>query len=241
MQKSHENQLLKGDRNTDYFHRIVNGRRRRNTIFSLSCGDEVIEGTNNLLKHATEFYKDLFRPAAGNICKMRENMWDSNEKLTYIDNFILSRQFSETEIKNSVFSMKPNKAPGPDNIPIEFYRFFRFQPNSSSTQIPLFLQSLQVVHSFYEGEYHPRTYLFLTLRFLRLFRIRKEEIGFLVMTNKKQQNLAIFNLIPSRYLCSKPLLAIFYFINRVFNFSFHLYVWQLSRCYLESIHLVMSK
>ena len=69
MQKSHENWLLKGDRNADYFHRIVNGRRRRNTIFSLSCGDEMIEGTKNLLKHATEFYKDLFGPGARNLCK----------------------------------------------------------------------------------------------------------------------------------------------------------------------------
>ena len=33
MQKSHENWLLKGDRNTEYFHRIVNGRMWRNIIF----------------------------------------------------------------------------------------------------------------------------------------------------------------------------------------------------------------
>uniref|UniRef100_A0A453QLB1 Reverse transcriptase domain-containing protein n=1 Tax=Aegilops tauschii subsp. strangulata TaxID=200361 RepID=A0A453QLB1_AEGTS len=122
MQKSHENWLLKGDRNTDYFHRIVNGRRRRNTIFSLSCGDEMIEGTKNLLNHATKFYKDLFGPASGNLCKLKEDMSESNEKLTDIDNFILTRPFSETEIKNALFSMKPNKAPGPDNIPIEFFQ-----------------------------------------------------------------------------------------------------------------------
>ena len=88
MQKSHEKWLLKGDRNTDYFHRLVNGRRRRNTIFSLSCGDEMIEGTKNLLKHATEFYKELFGPAAGNLCRLKENMWEPNEKLSNIDNFI---------------------------------------------------------------------------------------------------------------------------------------------------------
>ena len=50
LQISHENWLLKGDRNTEYFHRIVNGRRRRNTIFSLSYGDTVIEGAKNLLE-----------------------------------------------------------------------------------------------------------------------------------------------------------------------------------------------
>ena len=122
MQKSHENWLLKGDRNTDYFHRIVNGRRRRNTIFSLSYGDVIIEGNNNLLEHATNFYKELFGPAVGNLCKMKEDMWESREKLSDIDNFILTRPFSETEVKNALFSMKPNKAPGPDNIPIEFFQ-----------------------------------------------------------------------------------------------------------------------
>ena len=122
MQKSHANWLLKGDRNTEYFHRIVNGRRRRNTIFSLSCGDEVIEGSSNLFKHATEFYKELFGPASGNLCRLKENMWEPNEKLSNIDNFILTRPFSETEIKNALFSMKKNKAPGPDNMPIEFFQ-----------------------------------------------------------------------------------------------------------------------
>uniref|UniRef100_A0A452XZ01 Uncharacterized protein n=1 Tax=Aegilops tauschii subsp. strangulata TaxID=200361 RepID=A0A452XZ01_AEGTS len=76
----------------------------------------MIEGTKNLLKHATKFYKDLFGPASGNLCKLKEDMWESNEKLTDIDNFILTRPFSETEIKNALFSMKPNKAPGPVNI-----------------------------------------------------------------------------------------------------------------------------
>lgn len=122
LQKSHENWLLKGDRNTDYFHSIVNGRRRRNTIFSLSCGDTVIEGNKNLLKHATDFYRDLFGPENGNMCKMDDLIWGPHEKLSDIDNFILTRPFSDTEIKHALFSMKPNKAPGPDNIPIEFFQ-----------------------------------------------------------------------------------------------------------------------
>lgn len=42
--RSHERLLHKGDNNTDYFHRITNGRRRRNTIVSLMDGDQIIEG-----------------------------------------------------------------------------------------------------------------------------------------------------------------------------------------------------
>jgi hypothetical protein len=54
--RSHENWLHKGDLNTDYFHRVANGRRK-NTILSLNNKDSVIEGDENLLKHATNYYK----------------------------------------------------------------------------------------------------------------------------------------------------------------------------------------
>lgn len=49
-------------------------------------------------------------------------MWEPCDKLEDIDNFILTRPFSDTEIKNYLFSMRPNKAAGPDNIPIEFFQ-----------------------------------------------------------------------------------------------------------------------
>lgn len=38
------------------------------------------------------------------------------------DNETIARPFDMEEIKTTLFSMKPNKAPGPDNIPIEFYQ-----------------------------------------------------------------------------------------------------------------------
>ena len=38
LQQSHERWLLKGDLNTDYYHKIANGRKRKNTIHSLKAG-----------------------------------------------------------------------------------------------------------------------------------------------------------------------------------------------------------
>jgi hypothetical protein len=52
--------LLKGDNNTSYFHKIANGRRRKNTVISLENDGEQIEGDENLLKHATKYYTTLF-------------------------------------------------------------------------------------------------------------------------------------------------------------------------------------
>jgi hypothetical protein len=61
-QRSREQWLLKGDNNTEYFHRCANGQKRKRTIFSLQNGLETVQGTPDLLAHATSFYKDLFGP-----------------------------------------------------------------------------------------------------------------------------------------------------------------------------------
>jgi hypothetical protein len=50
---------LNGDNNTSYFHKIANGRKRKNIVLSLKKDGEII-GDENLLKHATEYYTNLF-------------------------------------------------------------------------------------------------------------------------------------------------------------------------------------
>ena len=120
--RAHEKWLHKGDNNTDYFHRIANGRKRKNTIISLLDGDQSIEGDDNLIKHATSYYKDLFCPAPGNTFPLDNNLWKEGEKVSSADNDFLCRPFSENEIKDALFSMERNKAAGPDNIPTEFFQ-----------------------------------------------------------------------------------------------------------------------
>lgn len=44
LQLSNAKRLLKGDRNTAFHHRVVNRRKRKNTIVSLSDGENIIEG-----------------------------------------------------------------------------------------------------------------------------------------------------------------------------------------------------
>jgi hypothetical protein len=56
--RCHEQWLLNGDNNTSYFHKIANGRRKM-TIVSLENDVVVIEGDDNLLQHATDYYTNL--------------------------------------------------------------------------------------------------------------------------------------------------------------------------------------
>jgi hypothetical protein len=121
-QRSHSRWLLHGDQNTSYFHRIANGRKRKKTIHSLDNDGIVIEGTKNLLQHATDYYKNLFGPAPGNLFPISPNLWSAAETLTVDDNIDLTRPFSMEEVKNALFEMDVNRAPGPDEIPSEFYQ-----------------------------------------------------------------------------------------------------------------------
>ena len=118
--RSHEKWLHEGDNNTEYFHRIANGRKRKSNIVSFKDGDEIIEGTPNLLKHATDFYKNLFGPESGNPFPLAEDLWDRDELVSESDNELLTGPFSKKEIKDALFQMEKNKAAGPDSIPVEF-------------------------------------------------------------------------------------------------------------------------
>ena len=119
--RAHATWLHQGDHNTKFFHRTVNNRKRRNIIISLKDGESTIEGSSNLINHATDFYKNIFGLASGNIVPLSDELWDANEKVSEEDNIYLTKPFSETEIKAALFQMDKNKAAGPDKTPIEFF------------------------------------------------------------------------------------------------------------------------
>ena len=49
-------------------------------------------------------------------------IWDHCEKIGDLENAKLCEPFIEEEIREALFQMEKNKAPGPDKIPIEFYQ-----------------------------------------------------------------------------------------------------------------------
>jgi hypothetical protein len=73
--RCYENWLLKGDNNTEFFHRVANGRRRKQSIFFLEYGANHITWTENLVKHATSYYKSLFGPREGIAFNLDPNLW----------------------------------------------------------------------------------------------------------------------------------------------------------------------
>jgi hypothetical protein len=111
-QRSREKWLLQGDINTSFFHRISNGCKRKRTIFSMSDGENTIQGTNDLLNHATDFYKNLFGPAVDSGIRLEEQIWNTDEIINPEEREIMDRTFSEEEIKIAIDLMESNKAAG---------------------------------------------------------------------------------------------------------------------------------
>ena len=86
--------------------------------------DGVIEGQNNLKTYITQFYKELFGEPGNSHFSLDEEWIQDIPQVTREENNILSRPFSEKEIKDAIFQMERNKAPGPDGFPAEFYQKF---------------------------------------------------------------------------------------------------------------------
>lgn len=87
--------LLKGDCNTAFFHKIANGKKRKNTIFSLKHNDQIIEGDDALVDHATSFYKELFGPFAPSGIHLDPGCWDPDELVTSQENEELKNYFQK--------------------------------------------------------------------------------------------------------------------------------------------------
>jgi hypothetical protein len=113
---------LRGYNNTEFYHHVANGKKRKQTIFSMKCGDENIIGAEALLVHANEYYKTFFGPGMGNAFALDPSLWQDGDGVTRQENVVLTQPFSEEELRHALNQMDKNKASGTDEIHIEFYQ-----------------------------------------------------------------------------------------------------------------------
>jgi hypothetical protein len=123
-QRAKTTKILKGDNNTKYFQMVANGKRRKTRIFRLEQEEGIVEGEEHLNKYITNYYKGLFGESKCNNLSLNESMVEDIPQVTPLENEFLEVEFSEKEVREAVFQMKHNKAPGPDGFPVEFYQVF---------------------------------------------------------------------------------------------------------------------
>jgi hypothetical protein len=74
--------LLQGDSNIEYFHRFANGKKRKNMIFQIEKGDEILLLEKEILTHATDYNKTMFGHAEKPIFSIDPDCWSQEERVT---------------------------------------------------------------------------------------------------------------------------------------------------------------
>ena len=109
--------LLEGDANTRFFHLVANVKHRKQHIYKLENDQGTIVGDEGLKSHITNYYKNLFgQPELYEITLMENHILDIPQ-VSLEENDILISPFTESEVRDAVFQMEHNKAPGPDGFP----------------------------------------------------------------------------------------------------------------------------
>jgi hypothetical protein len=121
MQRAMEREIKGEDRNTSYFHVVANQRRRKTTIHSLDGPEGTTESTEEIVKVATNFYKDLFKYEFRPNIHLDNELFVEGEKVGSEENEALEARFSEEEIRKVVFESYSDGAPGPDGLSFMFY------------------------------------------------------------------------------------------------------------------------
>ncbi|XP_019168818.1 PREDICTED: uncharacterized protein LOC109164726 [Ipomoea nil] len=120
-QRSREDWITSGDRNTAYYHAAATVRRARNRVARLLDNNGTwITNDSELKDHIQHFYINLFTDcrevAEGQLLEARF------PRLRRIDWTIFNREVTKEEVHEAVYDMKPFKAPGPDGLPAGFYQ-----------------------------------------------------------------------------------------------------------------------
>jgi hypothetical protein len=103
---------------------VANGKNRKSRIFQLEEGDQIIKGNEPLKSYTTNYYKSLFGPSDGGQFSLDNDRRSDILQILQEDNEKLTTYFTEQEVKEAIFQMKHNKAPGPNGFPAEFYQIF---------------------------------------------------------------------------------------------------------------------
>lgn len=95
---------------------------RKTRISQLEQEEGIVVGQLNLYNYITNYYKQLFGESQSNHFFLNEDIREDIPQVLERENEVLTAEFSEKEIKAALLQMEPNKAPGPDGFPMEFYK-----------------------------------------------------------------------------------------------------------------------
>lgn len=122
-QRSRIQWLQSGDRNSAYFHAATRTRRAINNISVIEddSGNE-FHDEDQIAQTISTYYQSIFTAGPRSSNQVVEEALD--QKVTLAMNLQLTATPTFLEIKEAVFSIHPDKAPGPDGFSAGFYQSF---------------------------------------------------------------------------------------------------------------------
>lgn len=122
-QKSKDNWIRFGDGNTKVFHAAVKISRAKNKVVKLFDNDGNAQRSEaSKAQVAISYFKDLFK--SSNSEDYQSLLCDLPPRVTYRMNHFLSQSVSPDEVKDAVFSIKPDSAPGADGMSGFFFQSY---------------------------------------------------------------------------------------------------------------------
>ena len=112
-----------GDRNTKIFHSKASQRRRMNFIEGIKNANGVwVEEVDGVAKVASDYFMNIFKVSTCD--RIVECLSKVNREITEDMLELLSKPYSNEEVKAVLFQMGPTKAPGPNGMNALFYQKF---------------------------------------------------------------------------------------------------------------------
>jgi hypothetical protein len=84
-----------------------------------------IEEQGDLLAHIYQFYQGLMGSVGEDrVFSLADNIWDEDRKVSVDENRELELTFTAGELDEVLHNMRPDSAPGPDGLPVLFFKNF---------------------------------------------------------------------------------------------------------------------
>lgn len=118
-QRAKQHWLRSADANTRFFHQYASHRRKKNLVEKLKGMDGTWCTGEDLAREIHGYYNNIFcSEGSGN-----SNFFTTiPQKISNALNLTLLSPFTEQEVKRAIFSMHPDKSPGPDGMNPAFYQ-----------------------------------------------------------------------------------------------------------------------
>ncbi|XVE64272.1 hypothetical protein DITRI_Ditri07aG0087500 [Diplodiscus trichospermus] len=121
-EKSRIKWLSEGDRNTEFFHKVLKRHRIKKTLTHLNIQGDIVDDIDKIGEYAIDYFSNLFSASQleptdfAIAADIIPNVVTEEE-----NSFLLAIPNSE-EVKHVVFAMDPSSTQGPDGFNGKFYQ-----------------------------------------------------------------------------------------------------------------------